>query len=268
MRSLMKIGFALLLLALALIGLAYTMLRAHGTTPVGSAEGRVVTSETRAVGANISAIDLSGPIDLTMRQGAVASLTVRGEQRLLANIDTMQDGAMLHIGIKGMLLHHRQPLQVTLILPSVSTINVRGSGDSTVNGFSGERIELQLDGSGNVKFNGRYRQVVVALHGSGNMEVNGGSSDRVEASVVGSGNLTVVGASAQFTLDQTGSGDVDAEHMTAQQATLSLQGSGGASITASDSANLTLRGSGDITVHGNPPQRAVSRTGSGDVDFL
>ena len=53
------------------------------------------------------------------------------------------------------------------MLPSIDDIAVHGSGDSTINGFSGERIEVDLNGSGNVKFNGRFSEVKAGIHGSG-----------------------------------------------------------------------------------------------------
>lgn len=166
MRALMKVGFSLLVLAFLLIGLSYSMLRAQGVSGQPNLAGREINSETRTLGKGIRAIDLSGPIDLTLRQGAVASMVVRGEQRLLGNVDTTTGGdGTLHIGTTGMLLYHRQPLQVTLVLPTIEDIAVRGSGDSTINGFSGDRIDVRLDGSGNVKFNGRFKQVRAAIHG-------------------------------------------------------------------------------------------------------
>ena len=114
MRSLLRVALALLLLAVLLTGLSYSMLRAQGPAAPANLEGRKVATETRTVSAGVVNIDLNGPVDLTLRQGAVASLAVRGEQRLLGNIDTSGDGATLHIGTKGMLLNPRHPIQVTL----------------------------------------------------------------------------------------------------------------------------------------------------------
>jgi hypothetical protein len=267
MRTLLKIGFGLLLLSFLLIGMSFSMLKAQGTSNRANPEGRMVASETRSVGAEVTQIDLSGPIDLTLRQGAVASLTVKGEQRLLGNIDTTQEGKLLHIGTKGMLLHHRQPLQVVLVLPSISKLSIRGSGDSTINGFSGDRVDVQLFGSGNVKFNGRYKDVSAAVHGSGDMEMNGGSSDTVDVALVGSGKVTVVGSCKQFKADQTGSGDLDAEHLAADASEVNLRGSGTSVVQAIKTAQVTVRGSGDVSVLGNPTERVVSKTGSGEVTF-
>jgi len=267
MRVLLKVGFGLLLLAFMLIGLSYSMLRAQGVSRPANVEGRTLASEKRSIDKNINAIELTGPIDLTLRQGAVASLEVRGEQRLLSNVVTSFDNGTLHIETKGMLLHHRLPLQVVLVLPSIDTLKFQGSGDSTVNGFSGERIDVQLNGSGNVKFNGRYREVAAGVHGSGEMELNGGNSEKVEVALVGSGEMTVVGACKDFKVEQTGSGDLNAEHLTAERANVDLHGSGTSIILAKKSADISVRGSGDVNVYGNPDERNVNRTGSGSVNF-
>ena len=267
MRTLIKIGVGLLMLSVVLTALAYTALRNKGTDSRSSREGRALASEVRAVTEEVTDIDLNGPIDMTLRQGAIPSLTVRGEKRLLGNVDTTQDGDRLSIGTKGMLLHHRHPLQVVLTLPSINSLKVRGSGDSTINGFSGDKVEVQLNGSGNVKFNGRYKDVLASLHGSGDMEMNGGSSDKVEVALVGTGQMTVVGSCKQFKAEQTGSGDLDAEHLAAEVAEVNLRGSGTSIVQARKSADVTLRGSGDVSVLGNPDGRTVNRTGSGEVTF-
>ncbi len=267
MRTLIKVGFGLLLLAFLLIGLSFTMLRAQGTDSRNHPERRAVASEVRSVTAEVTEIDLSGPIDLTLRQGAIASMKVSGEQRLLANIDTRQDGGKLLIGTKGMLLHHKRPLQVLLTLPSLTELNIRGSGDSTVNGFAGDRLDVKLYGSGNVKFNGRYKEVAASVLGSGDMEMNGGSSDKVNVELMGSGQMTVVGSTREFKVDQTGSGDLDAEHLAAEVTEVNLRGSGTSVVQAQKSADVTVRGSGDVSVIGNPSERAVNKTGSGDVTF-
>ncbi|MES2759224.1 MAG: head GIN domain-containing protein [Pseudomonadota bacterium] len=268
MRALLKVGFALLVLAFLLIGLSYSMLRAQGVRGTSNPAGRVVESDTRSLGKNIRAIDLDGPIDMTLRHGAVPSLVVRGEQRLLANVETTtgSDGT-LHIRPAGMLLFHRQPIEVTLVLPSIEDVAVRGSGESTINGFSGERIDVELTGSGNLKFNGRFRHVRASINGSGELEMNGGSSDKVEVVLVGSGNMTVVGSSKQFKAEQSGTGDIYARHLSADQVDLKLAGTGDASITAQKSAHIVLRGAGDVVVYGGPADRTVDRHGSGEVVF-
>jgi hypothetical protein len=267
MRTLMKIGFALLMLAVVLIALSYSMLRSKGTVGPSNLAGRTVSSETRPVGKGIHSVELSGPINMTLRQGATASLMVRGEQRLLGNIETSQDGGVLHIGTKGMLFHHREPLQVVLVLPAIAHLTIHGSGESTVNGFSGDKLDVQVHGSGNVIFNGRYRDIAAAVHGSGDLELNGGNSDKVAVQLAGSGQMTVVGSCKEFKASQNGSGDIDAQHMTADKVSVEMRGTGSSSVLARRSADVSLRGTGDVNVYGSPNERNVSKTGTGEVNW-
>jgi hypothetical protein len=267
MGTLIKVGFSMLLLAGVLIGVSYSMLRAEGVSNPTSVAGRAVRGEKRPLGEGISNVDLSGPIDLTLRQGTNVSLKVRGEQRLLANIETSQDGDTLHIGTRGVLFHHRQPLQVELVLPSLEKLDVRGSGDSTVSGFSGEHFALNLTGSGNVNFSGRFRQMVAGVHGSGDLSLKGGDCDSVELEMVGSGQLSASGNARSVQATMMGSGDLDAQHLASDKVELNLEGSGTANIYARNSADLILHGSGDIRVYGKPAQRNVTRTGSGEVKW-
>ena len=267
MRALLKIGTGLLLLSFVLIGVTYSMLKAYGSTSPTSTAGRSLGGETRKVDAMAVTVVLDGPIDLTLTQGPTASLKVRGEQRSLQNIETIQDGRDLHIGTKGMLLNPRHRLQVELVLPMLEELTVRSSGDTKVSGFSGDRLELRLHGSGNVNFSGRYRNLIAGAHGSGNLHLNAGSSEHVELELVGSGEIKSSGSCKTLDAQLTGSGDLDARHLAADKVTVDLKGSGTTHVFAKQAADLTLRGSGDIRVLGNPDQRNVNRSGSGDVTW-
>lgn len=264
MRALLRVGLGLLVLAFVLIGLAYAALRSGG---VPGGERRVSAEESREVGREVRAVELSGPIDLVLRYGAQASLTVRGEERLLANIETSQDGRVLHIGTRGIVLRHRQPLEVELTLPALERVAVDGSGDTTVNGFSGERVEVELNGSGNLDFNGRYREADAAVHGSGNLNLDAGNGDKVKAELHGSGALTLAGATRAFEAESSGSGTLDAQRLRAEEVNIRQTGSGNASVSAARTLAASASGSGDIEVYGQPGQRSVSTTGSGQVEF-
>lgn len=267
MRALLKIGFALLVLAFVLIGASYGMLRSQGISGPASTAGRMAGSEERTVSKRINAVELSGPIDLTLRYGQVPSLVVSGEQRLLGNVETVEDGGVLHIGTRGIVLRHSRPLQATLVLPSLTRLTINGSGDSKIDGFSGDRIELQLDGSGTTKFNGRYREISAILHGSGDLELEIGNSDKIVTEVNGSGQLTLVGGAKDFRGTLRGSGEIDARHLRADVVAIDQVGSGDSTVNARNSVTASISGSGDIVVLGDPRQRSVNRVGSGEVIF-
>lgn len=267
MRALMKVGFSLLVLAVVLVALSYSMLRASGTSI--ALEGREVGHDSRTISDGVRAVDLDGPIHLNLRQGATASLQLSGEQRMLGNVEISDDGKVLHIGIRGMVLRHREPLAIDLVLPALEAVTIDGSGDNTVNGFSGEAIAIGLNGSGSLRFNGRYRQVNIGLTGSGDLDVNGGAAiERVETSLMGSGRITVAGNARELDARMTGSGNLDAEHLRAEDVTVSQTGSGDSAVQARSKVRVTLSGSGDVEVHGNPGERSVSRVGSGSVTYI
>ena len=268
MRALIKTGFALLLLALLLIGASWSMLRAQGNSGGAASPGsRLVATEKRTLGASIGEVDVSGPINLTLRQGTSAALEVRGEQRLLANVDTTVDGNTLHIGPRGILLRHRQPLEVTLVLPTLEHLTLGGNGQHTVSGFSGERIELNVNGSAGLRFNGRFREIDASLLGSGDIDITGGNADRVTADVKGTGHMTLVGGARELHAEVAGAGELDARHLRAADVDLTHHGSGSSAVYASKRVNVEMPGSGSITVFGNPDRREVSRNGSGSVSF-
>lgn len=267
MRALMKVGFGLLVLALLLIGASYSMLRAQGTSGTASPGSRLVATEKRTLGASVAEVEVSGPINLTLRQGTAASIEVRGEQRLLANVDTTVDGNTLHIGPRGILLRHRQPIEVTLVLPTLEHLSINGSGQHNVSGFSGERIELDVDGSAGLRFNGRYREIDAALRGSGDVELTGGNAERVLADVKGTGRMTLVGGARELHAEIAGAGELDGRHLRAEDVHLIHHGSGTSAVYASKHVNVDMTGSGDVSVYGNPNNREVSRNGSGKVSF-
>lgn len=267
MRSLMKIGFSLLLFSFVLIGITYSMLKSYGAANPASSAGRSLSSETRSINAMATVVDITGPIDLILTQGPTASLKVRGEQRSLANIGTEQDGRDLHIGTKGMLLNPRHRLQVELVLPQLEQLSVRSSGNVKVSGFNGERMDLQLQGSGDVAFNGRYRNLKAAVHGSGNLALNAGSGQHVELELLGSGRITAAGSCQVMEMQLAGSGTLDARHLAADRVEVLLKGSGTGHVFARKAATLELQGSGNLTVYGNPDQREMSRKGSGSVHW-
>ncbi|WP_332875770.1 GIN domain-containing protein [Massilia sp. S19_KUP03_FR1] len=267
MRSLFKVAFSLLILALILIGVSYSMLRAEGVQTGSRAERRALASETRVLARGIEVVELSGPIDLTLRYGTTASLTVKGEERLLPNIDSFQHENVLHIGTKGMVLRHRQPLQAVLVLPALSRLIVDGSGDSVISGLSGDAISLMASGSGSVRFNGRYQRVDAALRGSGDLELNIGNSDDVTLLQESSGNITALGSTHKLAIKKEGSGELDARHLRADAVTLRQTGSGDSVILARETVAIDMSGSGDVRVRGGPRVQSVARTGSGDVTF-
>lgn len=267
MRGLVKAGAVLLGLAVVLVGLSYNVLRAQGLESAPTMAGHAVASEARPVDGKVTIVRMAGPIDLYLKQGAAAAMTVRAEQRVLSKIRTIQDGNTLQIDTKGLLLNVRQPMVVELTLPALQRLQILGSGDGKVSGFSGESLQLDLTGSGNLDFSGQYRRIAAGLTGSGDLTLDGGNSDSVELTLLGSGDIHARGSSKSVKASLSGSGDLDARKLAADSVGLSLLGSGDATVAAKKAVSVQGKGSGNVTIVGNPAQRAVSMSGSGDVEW-
>lgn len=265
MRALIKAGIFLVGLAAVMVGLSYNVLRAQELERTGETGNRAMASETRPVDAAVTSIKLAGPVDLKLTQGSTPSMVVRAEQRYLPKIVTTQSGNALTIDTRGVIINSHRPMVVELVLPNLAELRILGSGDAQVSGFSGNALLLQLNGSGDVKFRGKYQRVNATLAGSGDLTFDGGNADSVELALLGSGDATISGSAKSLSAKLAGSGDVHAESMPADSVTLSLMGSGDAHVHASKSINVSAVGSGDATVSGNPAQRSVSTAGSGEV---
>ena len=268
MKTLLKIGLGMLGLATVLVVLGSVFGVLHAQSGGGNRTGsHAMRSEPRQVGADVVTIELNGPIDLMLKQGATPSLVVYGEERLLPLVKTEQQGSVLSIDLKSGFPHIDRPLRVDLTLPALQQLTVHGSGDSIVSGFSGDKLTLAMHGSGDVRFNGEYQHVVASLLGSGDLDLALGTSSDLDLSMLGSGSITASGRSSALAAHMMGSGNLGAEKMLVETVRVDLMGSGDATLFAGKVAILDVKGSGDIDVHGNPQHREVNRAGSGDISW-
>jgi hypothetical protein len=242
----------------------YASLGAAFATPVD------IASETRVVDARVVRVKLDGQIDLTLKQGAVAALVISGERSLLAKTTTDQQGDTLTIGTeaKGFKLGRKaNSLRAELTLPALREVASESVGWTEVSGFSGDELDLKLDGAGSMKVNCSYRLVTAVLGGVGSMNIQGGTYEGIDLSLRGAGFVTLRGSSKWLKASLGGLGGLDARHFLVDTVNLDLSGLGNASVSARQNANLNLSGLGSVTVHGKPVNRSVSVDGLGKVSW-
>lgn len=119
--------------------------------------------------------------------------------------------------------------EVTVVLPIVSGLRVKGAGKVTYHGFAQEELNLEISGSGDIDLEG--------------------TADRLEA-------------------DISGSGEVSAYGLVVKAARLRVSGSGAIRATATESARARVSGSGKIKIAGNPAQKDTDVSGSGKIKFV
>ncbi|RZA29546.1 MAG: DUF2807 domain-containing protein [Lysobacteraceae bacterium] len=230
-----------------------------------------VVTETRPIDARIVRVKLDGVVDVRIRQGSTPLLVLTGDPRLLGKTTTLQSGDTLNIGTetKGVSINlgRSMGLHAELTLPNLREVSSESVGGTVVSGFSGDELELNLDGAGSMNVSCNYRVLTANLGGVGSLKVHGINSESVELNLSGAGYVTLSGRSRTLKAELGGLGGLDAQAFSAENVTLELSGLGNATVTARDSANLSLSGMGSVTVHGKPQNRKVSVDGLGKVNW-
>ena len=243
---------------------------------VGSAvahESDTHVTQTRVVDAKTARVKIDGVIHLVVRQGDQPKLVLTGDQRWLDRTKTRQDGDTLRIdtesvrGRKGFHISSEDGIHAVLTLPALRSLSSESFGSTDVRGFSGDALDLSLEGAGSMKVVGKYKTVNANLGGFGSMDIDGGDLDAMDLNVRGAGLVTLSGKSRQLKADMGGLGSLDAKGFEAQNVDLDLSGLGNATVNATRAAQLNLTGMGSVTVFGNPASRKVSVDGLGSVSW-
>lgn len=204
-------------------------------------DGKKVT-EARQVGA-FTAVRVDGAMDAAIKVGGAQSVSVTIDQNLQPLVTTeVRDGTLV---ISTVDANWEGKGVVEITVPALRAVNIRGSGDVTVEGGQGD-LKLGIQGSGDLRWNG--------------------AAARLEASISGSGDMRLSGTAEQTRISVAGSGDVKAGDLTSKAAEVSVAGSGDVEVTL-DGGTFKARvaGSGDVVWHGKAMVEQASVSGSGDI---
>jgi hypothetical protein len=228
-------------------------------------------TESRAIDARVVKIKLNGVVNLNVRQGAAASLTLSGEKVDLAKVRTSIQGDTLVIDSDDNNFHwgknNKHDVRAELTIPNMNEFNSQGVGSTEVQGFSGDRIRLTLDGAGSIKVTSSYKNIDARLGGVGSITLNAGDTEKVDLNMRGAGHIEINGQSKLLRANLGGVGSLDAQQMRADAVDLDMTGLGGAKVYAKNSATLNLTGLGSATVYGKPANRNASARGMGSVSW-
>lgn len=245
-----------------------TMLAAALWNGGGAALADEIVSESRSVDVRATRINLDGIVNLKLKQGPVASLTLYGEKRYLQKVSLSQQGELLQIGSDIRASHPGKiELRAELTLPAVRELVSAGVGNTEVSGFSGDQLRLALDGAGAMKVAANYRNISAKLGGVGNLSIAAGQCDNVDLNLRGAGKIDISGQSKTLHAQLGGVGGLDAQQLLADAVDLNITGIGDASVYARNSANLKLSGLGSAHVYGKPANRNARTRGMGSISW-
>jgi hypothetical protein len=253
---------------------------------VGS--GNAATESRDAEGA--TAFHLENFVAATVRQAdGPASMDLTCDDNLLDLFETeVEDGVLVLRTRRAHNLLPKATCEAFVSLPVLNGVAASGSGGLTVQGDVDALHTIEVSGSGGLEALGNLGDVQdIRTTGSGGLALGSVQGCSVEVDATGSGGLKVVdiqacdlsvvhsgsgrvrldGVAESLDLDQSGSGGFGETGLEVASATLRVSGSGGAELTVLESVEVTVSGSGGVTIHGNPAQRDVNDTGSGGVKF-
>ena len=179
-----------------------------------------IRSEARSV-ASFDRIRVDGRTDVVIRPGA-PTLTLRGHEREIDRVETTVSDGTLTIDPEG---EDDDPLEVTVTLPRLRGVEAEGGGEIELVGVDSDRLELRLDGAGELTASGRVAALDATLGGAGELQL---------------------------------------AHLRAQRAAVRVEGIGRAEVNVSEELDATVAGVGAIEYHGDPIVRA-GVPGLGDV---
>jgi hypothetical protein len=231
---------------LALLTLAWLPLASQAAGTVGS--GRLA-SETREL-PEFQAVELSGSMDLKIRQGTPQSVQVEADDNLLPLLETVVEGtgAQARLAIRwkrGQSIRTRAKVLVTVVVPMLNAAALKGSGDLQIDAFNTPALKLSLAGAGDVR-------------------IKDLSTEDLQLSLSGSGDVAGQGKARKLKISIAGSGDVRLAELESDEVRVSIAGSGDAAVNAQKSLDVSIAGSGDVSYVGNPAVKS-SVAGSGSV---
>lgn len=197
--------------------------------------------------AGFTGVSLRGADDVEVKTGPAFAVTAEGDSALLDRLEIRKDGDVLRIGRKDgdWKWGGNKGAKVTVTLPRLTSADVAGSGNMTV-----DRAEGDFDGS---------------IAGSGNLSIAQLAGGKADLSIAGSGDLRIAAGQAnEIDASIAGSGDIDAPALKAARGDLSIAGSGNIRAQITGEADISIVGSGDVELTGGA-KCSVSKMGSGSA---
>ena len=230
-----------LVLIICLISILLTAMSSCNISVVRGS-GNVI-SEDRAV-SGFSKVLISGSGKLFIEQGDEESLTIMAEDNITPLIITNVSGDTLNINVSlGAVVLPTKSMELHLKVKDLDSISTSGSANVNCSGLSTGSLTIKTTGSSNVDIN--------------NLE-----TDSIDISSSGSGNFILAGNTDSLKISTNGSGGCDAGNLKSKDCIIDINGSGNNTVNVSDTLDVSIDGSGDVSYIGNPTVESTKGFGA------
>jgi len=229
MRQIFIVGAAALLLLSSCRQIFAKRVRGNGN----------ITTQTRSAG-DFNSIDVSGSIDVYVRQDSSSSIKVEADDNLQQYVETFRDGNVLRIKTE-------------------EGYNLRASRQIKVYVSSAMFKRFEASGACNIYSEGKINStsdIEVDLSGScdATLEL---SAPKITADVSGACSVKLKGDTKEFRVQGSGSTDIKCFDLVADNVNLDISGAGDAKVYAnvklsgdiSGAASVNYKGAGQTDIH-------------------
>lgn len=186
-----------------------------------------IVSENRTINGIFKEIRIEGSMNVLVKQGDSIRVSAKDYANIIPYLETKIVGNTLVIKHEDRTWISNSASEVTVTLPTLTSVELTGSGDvNTVGNFNFTDLNLLISGSGDFSF---------------------------------------AGACKNLTAKISGSGDIRAFDLLTEVANARISGSGNMQLNVSRTLDATISGSGDIIYKGTPTTVTKSISGSGSV---
>lgn len=205
-----------------------------------------ITSETRKV-SGFRNIDVSGAIDVYVKQDSVTSVKVDADDNIQQYIQVHSNGSTLEIYMdRGLRIRTSRKIKVYISNPTFDGFEISGAssviGENEIN--SNERIRLQLSGAS-----------------EGRLDIN---APGVTVDIAGASSANLRGRTKDLEANASGASKIRAFDLLSENANVDVNGASHADIYASVSLNGEASGASGVNYSGNAPNN-VKTSGASHV---
>ncbi len=225
------------------------------------------SNEYRVISNTVSNVVINGPLEYTLKPASQAELLVGGDSKLVNRVITKVDGNTVYISTRGIFITtgKHYPVRIELSLPQFDKVQLQGSADGSLRGLKQNKLELNLQGSGNVSLDGSINILQLRQSGSGDITMNLAPMEQLDLALRGSGDVSGRGQVRSLQLSNQGAGNVSLGQLKADYVYLQNSGQGDVKVLATQEIKGRLTGAGDLTVLGKPAKRNLDKQGAGEV---
>ena len=205
-----------------------------------------ITTQARSAG-QFNSVDVSGSIDVYVKQDSSSSIKVEADENLQQYIETIDDGNVLRIKTEeGYNLRSSRQIKVYVSSAVFKRFEASGACDIFSEGKISSSFDIDLGLSGSCEVT---------------MDIN---APKISADVSGACTVKLKGETKDFKLQGSGSTDVKCFDLIAENVDLDISGAGDAEVYASGKLSGSISGAADVHYKG-AAQTDIHTSGASSV---